>query len=131
MMMAGLEGGIGIWKGLGPAHAIANACGDQGLHHGMLVTIALPACLQPFEAGLGEKAQRLKTAMHIGPQDGIAEAIADLNQRVGVPASLTALGYSAVSLDEIARDAASSWFNAKSPYRPAKAEFLSILQKVV
>jgi 4-hydroxybutyrate dehydrogenase len=130
MMMAGLEGGIAIWKGLGPAHAIANACGDQGLHHGMLVTIALPACLKPFEAGLGEKARRLKVAMHIAPEDSIADAISDLNRRVGVPASLTALGYSAATLDEIASDAAGSWFNAKSPYRPSKAEFLTILQRI-
>lgn len=42
---ATLMSGVANHKGLGPVHAIALSCGDQGLHHGVLVAAALPSAL--------------------------------------------------------------------------------------
>jgi len=130
MLMAGLEGGMSIFKGLGPAHAIANACGDRGLHHGMLVTIALPATLRLLESRIEGKMRRLRAAIKLAPDHRVSDTVVELNRRVGVPASLRALGFHATDLEEVASDAANSWFNARSPYRPSKSEFASILEEI-
>jgi 4-hydroxybutyrate dehydrogenase len=131
MMMAGLEGGMSIFKGLGPAHAIANACGDRGLHHGMLVTIALPFALRVIEPHVSDKFQRLAAAMQIGTGHRVADAVAELNQRVGLPSTFRALGYRDCDLDDVAADATNSWFNASSPYRPNPSEYSSMIRGVL
>ena len=51
MMMASMEAML-VNKGLGPGHALANTFGDQGLHHGTLVTLALPAVLRCLDPGV-------------------------------------------------------------------------------
>ena len=63
MMMAALEGGISIHMGLGPAHAIANASGDQGLHHGMMVTIAMPTVMRLMENHVPEPMRAVAEAL--------------------------------------------------------------------
>ena len=42
LMAAAFAGGAAIHKGLGPAHAIAFVCGEQDVHHGTLIGVALP-----------------------------------------------------------------------------------------
>jgi alcohol dehydrogenase class IV len=49
MMTGAFVSGVAIQKGLGPAHAIANSCGDQGIHHGKLSAIGLLASLKFLE----------------------------------------------------------------------------------
>ena len=127
VMMAALQGGISIYKGLGPAHAISNTCGDRGLHHGVLTTLALPGVLRVLEPHAGEKMRALATAMGCGPDGSAADAIEGLNERLGLPRTIAALGYGDADLEEISSDAANSFFNLPSPYRPTRDEFRTIL----
>ena len=52
MQMAALQGGMAIYRGLGPVHALANTFGDADLHHGMLVTVSAPAVVRFYEGRL-------------------------------------------------------------------------------
>jgi 4-hydroxybutyrate dehydrogenase len=61
MMMAALQAMM-CGKGLGPVHALANTFGDQGLHHGALVAIAMPTVLRHYEARYPEKTKQLAGA---------------------------------------------------------------------
>jgi alcohol dehydrogenase class IV len=127
VMMAAVQGGLSIYKGLGPAHAIANTCGDRGLHHGMLSVLAMPPVLRLFEARGNEKIQALSQAMGCKPGKSAADMVQELNGKVGIPPSIAALGYGEADLDELASDAANSFFNAPSPYRPTFDEYRDIL----
>lgn len=132
MMMAALEGGMALsCKGAGPAHAIANAFGDRGLHHGAMVTIALPAVLRLLERHAPEKMRLLAQAMQAPPGRSAADMIEALNARVGLPKSLRSLGYPEGDLIELADDAAKSQFNARAAYRPTAAEFKTVMQEVL
>ena len=131
MMMAALQGGMSIYMGLGPAHALANTFGDQGLHHGALVTLSLPTVLRLLERHVPEKLLRVAEAMALAPGRTAADAIEAMNERVGLPANLRALGYPDADHDEMAADAARSFFNAASPYHPTPAEYKAMIRTIM
>jgi len=131
MMVAALEGGMAIHMGLGPVHAIANASGDQGLHHGMMVTIAMPAVLRLMDKHVPEKTAMLATTFGAKSGQSAADIVEAMNERLGIPPTLRALGYKGGDLDDMAQDCAKSHFLGRSPYRPSAAEFKTMLATVL
>lgn len=131
MMVAALEGGMAIQMGLGPVHAIANATGDQGLHHGMMVTIAMPTVMRLMEKHVPDAMQVLAQTLGAKPGQSAADVVEALNERVGLPSTLRDLGYRDGDLDDMAKDAAKSHFLGASPYRPSAAEFKTMLGTII
>jgi alcohol dehydrogenase class IV len=131
LMLAALEGGMAIHMGLGAGHAIANTTGDQGLHHGMLVTIAMPTVLRVLEKHVPEKTEILAQTLGARPGQSAADVVEAMNALVGLPASLRALGYRGGDIDDMAEDCAKSRFLDRSPYRPSFAEFKTMLATVI
>lgn len=131
MMMAALEGGITIPKGLGPAHALGNTFGDRGFHHGTLVTLALPTVLRLMEKHVPEKMNLLAVTMGLSSGHEVPGRIKAFNARLGLPVSLRELDYPQGDVDEMAADAANSFFNALSPYRPTAAEYKVMIQEIM
>ncbi|MGH7089110.1 MAG: iron-containing alcohol dehydrogenase [Stellaceae bacterium] len=129
MMMAALQAMM-CQKGLGPVHALANTLGDQGLHHGTMVSIAMPAVLDGYERRYPEKAKTLGEALRVGSGTP-AQAVAAMNERLGIPASIRKLGYKGGDLAEMAQDAHKSFFNITAPYHPSVEEYRALLQKVL
>jgi len=130
MMMAATEAML-VAKGLGAAHALANTFGDQGLHHGTLVTIALPAVLRRLDDHVGERMQHLAQAMMLEPGRHPAAGVADLNERLGIPANLRRYGYKLSNLDEAAEDAHKSFFNHTAPHHPTRDEYRSMIEELL
>lgn len=131
VMMAALEGGMSISKGLGPAHALANTFGDRGFHHGTLVAMALPGVLHIIEKYASNRMDQLAKAMALNSSQAVPYAIKTLVARLGLPTSLRELGYPNRDLDEMADDAANSHVNAMSPYHPTPAEYKAIIQDIM
>jgi alcohol dehydrogenase class IV len=131
MMMAALEGGICISKGLGPAHALGNTFGDRGFRHGILVTVALPSVLCIIEKYATDKMDRLAKAMGLNSREGVPNAIKAFNARLGLPTSLRKIGYPDGDRDEMADNAANSFFNDRSPRPPTSAEYKALIQEIM
>ncbi|KPK25327.1 MAG: hypothetical protein AMK69_14610 [Nitrospira bacterium SG8_3] len=132
MMMAALEGGIGIHKGLGSAHAIANTFGDQGYNHGILVTIALPGVLRFLEDHVGDRMTTLaKKAFGLQTGDQIAPAVEKLNRRIGLPLSLKDLGYQVGDLDRAAVLCVKSIFNGTAPLVTTHDQYKMIISNIM
>jgi 4-hydroxybutyrate dehydrogenase len=131
MMMAALEGGMSISKGLGPAHALGNTFGDRGFRHGILVTMALPSVLLMIERYATDKMDQLAEATGCHSREEVAGRIKALNARLGLPASLHEIGYPDGDRDEMADDAAKSFFNAWSPHPPTRAEYKALIQEMM
>ena len=127
-MAAAFAGGAAIHKGLGPAHAVALTCGDQDLHHGVLVAAVLPATIGLVAAHVPAKAARIAAALGLrGPGD-LAEALASLIKTLGLPSSLQATGYRARrSVDALVEAILASPFNRTSAYVPTRDEYRSIV----
>ena len=75
MMIAAFEGGVAISKGLGPAHAIAISCGDQGLHHGMLSAIGVLASLPLLERQIRDRVRPVADAMGLEVGQSTADGV--------------------------------------------------------
>lgn len=100
MQCASLHGAMAFQKGLGAVHSLSHALGglNPRLHHGTLNAIFLPAVIR-FNAEADSvrrerRIERLAEAMGLQQRDAdaVADAIAALNARLGLPAGLAALG---------------------------------------
>ncbi|MBD3769264.1 MAG: iron-containing alcohol dehydrogenase [Rhodobacterales bacterium] len=97
MMMASYEGALAFVKGLGGVHALSHAAGrlhDKKLHHGTLNAVFLPHILRFHEGAADAKYARLRQAMGLKEGADLADAIAKLNEDLGIPATLKPLGLS-------------------------------------
>lgn len=98
MMMASYEGALAFTKGLGSVHALSHAAGrlkEKKLHHGTLNAIFLPHLLRFNEGAAPEKYERLKFAMGLAQNADLGDAIAKLNEDIGIPSTLSAIGVEA------------------------------------
>lgn len=97
MMMASFEGALAFVKGLGAVHGLSHALGrisELKLHHGTLNAVILPHSLTMIGAAAEDKFARIRRAIGLAPNADLPQAITDLNARVGLPQSLSAMGVS-------------------------------------
>jgi alcohol dehydrogenase class IV len=103
MMSASMQGAMAFQKGLGCVHSLSHSLGGANpkLHHGTLNAIFLPAVVK-FNASAPQivnerRMERMAHAMRLpespsSPADAVADAIRGLNERLGLPSGLAALG---------------------------------------
>ena len=100
MMSASVEGAMAFQKGLGAVHSLSHSLGGANprLHHGTLNAMFLPAVLR-FNASAETVARehrldRMARAMGLGEGGGgdVADAVRDMNARLGLPSGLAAMG---------------------------------------
>lgn len=130
MMMAAMEAMMPL-KGLGPAHALAGTFSDQGLHHGMMVTISMPAVLRLHERRIPDRVKKMAAAFPLKSGQSPADAVADMNARVGLVSSIRALGFKGGDLDEMAADAHASFFNEHAPYHPGTDDYKALIKEAL
>ena len=130
LMAAAFAGGAAIHKGLGPAHAVALACGDQDVHHGTLIGIVLPHTTRLLARNLPGKGDKLARAMGLAAGADIAEALAALIRSLDLPARLDAIGYHPRDADAIVGAMEASPFNRTSPYVPTASEYRAIAAEI-
>ncbi len=131
LMAAAYQGGVAIHKGLGPAHAIALACGDQHVHHGTIIAVVLPRTTRLLARHLPAKAERLRHALRLPLDADLGQALESLIASVGLPASLTAAGYQPGPMEPLLAMTVGSHFNRSSPYVPSADEYRGILEEAL
>ncbi|MCZ6763972.1 MAG: iron-containing alcohol dehydrogenase, partial [Alphaproteobacteria bacterium] len=131
MLMAALEGGMAIYKRLGPVHTLAHLFGDSPLHHGAMVALAMPAVIRFYEGHVDERLDKVAAAMGVASGAKLGQAVADLNGRVGLPAGVRELGYRVNDLDAISAEAAKGAFDATAPRKPTRAQYRVIIEEVL
>ncbi len=98
MMMASYEGALAFVKGLGGVHALSHAAGRLGekkLHHGTLNAVFLPHILRFHQGAADAKYVRLRQVMGLKAKADLGDAIQDLNDAIGIPKTLRAMGLEA------------------------------------
>lgn len=124
MMMAATEGAMAFVKGLGAVHAMSHSAGRLGglsLHHGTLNAVLLPHALRFNESAAHSAYSRIRKAMGLAPDADIAAAIEKLNQQIGLPSTLGALGIGRAHIPELVDHALADIATATNP-RPVSAE---------
>lgn len=95
MMMASTEGAMAFTKGLGAVHSLSHAAGaipGLHLHHGTLNAVFLPAVLRFNADYAARNLARVGDAMGLPAGADVADAIVEINGRLGLPAGLAAMG---------------------------------------
>ena len=128
MMMAALEGGMVLQKGLGGAHAMANPLGEAGHHHGTLIGILLPHILRFNRSAAPEAMSAVAGAMGVDGPDDVADAVASLVTDIGLPNNLGSLGVTAAELPAVAQKAETDHLSATNPRKATAEDYLALLQ---
>lgn len=123
MMMAAMEGAMAFQKGLGAVHAMSHPLGalpGRPLHHGTLNAVILPTVLAFNADHVGTKYAQIREIVGLPAGADLSDWIRGLNQRLGLPKSLGAMGVTTADIAKLAPQAEKDHTNATNA-RPAKA----------
>jgi 4-hydroxybutyrate dehydrogenase len=118
MMMASTEGALSFIKGLGAVHAMSHAAGrlkELRLHHGTLNAVCLPHVLRYNADHVGNKYDRIRKAIGLAPRTDLADYIAELNSRIGLPGSLGEMGVTRDMMPGLVENAVGDLANFTNP----------------
>ena len=137
MMSASMQGALAFQKGLGCVHSLSHSLGgvNPRLHHGTLNALFLPAVVR-FNAAAPsiqneQRLQRMALAMGLGACDAGGDAIADairaMNDRLGLPAGLGALGLTADLFERVIDGAMADHCHKTNPRIATRDDYREIL----
>ncbi|MBS0447566.1 MAG: iron-containing alcohol dehydrogenase [Proteobacteria bacterium] len=98
MMSASVQGALAFQKGLGCVHSLSHSLGGQNpkLHHGTLNAVFLPAVIrynsEAESVRKDRRIERMARAMGLASAADVAPAIHAMNERLGLPEGLAAMG---------------------------------------
>ena len=126
MMMASTEGAMAFSKGLGAVHSMSHAVGaDQELrlHHGTLNGVILPTILRFNKDHVGDKYARISRAMGKDESTDLAEEIEKLNEKIGLPNGLAAMGVTEDMIPNLVAHSMTDPSNMTTPRLPSQDEW--------
>jgi len=137
MMSASMQGAMAFQKGLGCVHSLSHSLGgvDPRLHHGTLNAMFLPAVIE-FNAVAEsiqkeQRLQRMAQVMGLSSGSDIAQAIMDMNARLGLPKGLAAMGVQAAQFDKIITGAMADHCHKTGPRLATEEDYLHMLMQAM
>lgn len=138
MMSASMQGAMAFQKGLGCVHSLSHSLGGANprLHHGTLNAMFLPAVVR-FNAEADsirreQRLQRMAQAIGIGSCDSkgteLAEALRDINARLGLPSGLAAMGVTRDLFDKVIDGAMADHCHKTNPRIATREEYRDMLE---
>ena len=100
------------------------------LHHGTLNALILPAVLRFNREHCKEKLQTLELCMGIHSEIRLEDYITNLNQRLGLPTSLSAMGFTRDMLPKMIEGALNDHSTATNPRPLVKEDFVFLFDQV-
>lgn len=135
MMSASMQGAMAFQKGLGCVHSLSHTLGgiDPRLHHGTLNAVFLPAVVAFNSAApsvqQGNKLARLAQAMGLADAAGIPAAIVGMNQRLGLPSGLRAMGVGEDQFERVIDGALLDHCHKTNPREASRDDYLAMLRQ--
>jgi 4-hydroxybutyrate dehydrogenase len=137
MMSASMQGAMAFQKGLGCVHSLSHSLGgvNPKLHHGTLNAMFLPAVVR-FNAAAesmqhDRRLARMAHAMGLGSCDArgteVAEAVRDMNARLGLPSGLRAMGVNEELFERIIDGAMADHCHKTNPRIATREEYRAML----
>jgi alcohol dehydrogenase class IV len=137
MMSTSMQGAMAFQKGLGAVHSLSHSLGgvNPRLHHGTLNAMFLPAVIR-FNAAAPSMArehrlQRMAQAIGLPGCDSrgteLAEAVRELNARLGLPTGLAAMGVGPDLFDRVIVGALADHCHKTNPRLASPEDYREIL----
>jgi alcohol dehydrogenase class IV len=141
MMSASMQGAMAFQKGLGCVHSLSHSLGgvNPRLHHGTLNAMFLPAVIrfnaQAESVQRDKRMQRMAYAMGLGDiqgadhaADAVAQAIVQMNARLGLPKGLADMGVERAWFDKIIEGALADHCHKTNPRLASHADYVAMLE---
>ena len=133
MMSASMQGAMAFQKGLGCVHSLSHSLGGVSphLHHGTLNAMFLPAVIA-FNATSDSvqrerRLERMAQAMGLAGAHQLGDAIKDMNQRLGLPSGLAAMGVQTQQFERITTGALADHCHATNPRIASASDYHAML----
>jgi alcohol dehydrogenase class IV len=138
MMSASMQGAMAFQKGLGCVHSLSHSLGGANpkLHHGTLNAMFLPAVVK-FNAAadsmkkdrrLARMAQAMGLARSDDSGDAVAEAIREMNARLGLPSGLAELGVTGAMVERIVDGAMADHCHKTNPRIATRDDYVAMIE---
>jgi 4-hydroxybutyrate dehydrogenase len=138
MMSASMQGAMAFQKGLGCVHSLSHSLGgvNPKLHHGTLNAVFLPAVIR-FNAAAEsmqreQRLQRMAQAMGLPSCDAkgseLADAIREINARLGLPSGLAAMGVSPDLFERVIDGALADHCHKTNPRIATRDDYRQMLE---
>jgi alcohol dehydrogenase class IV len=131
MLAASQMGSTAFQKGLGAIHALSHPIGAAyDTHHGLTNAVVMPYVLAFNRPAIGAKAAHIARVLDLARPgfDGLFDFVLELRHRLGIPASIAALGVPAADLDRLADRAVVDPTAAGNPVPAGVPEMRRMLQ---
>jgi len=134
MMSTSAQGALAFQKGLGCVHSLSHSLGgvDPKLHHGTLNAMFLPAVVRfnaSAESMIKERRlARMAQAMELANGDEVPDAIRAMNQRLGLPTGLAAMGVQREWFDRIIEGALADHCHKTNPRIASAQDYREMLE---
>ena len=139
MMSASVQGALAFQKGLGCVHSLSHSLGgvNPKLHHGTLNAMFLPAVIR-FNASAesmvkDQRLRRMAGAMGLASSgndaDSVADAVRAMNQRLGLPSGLAAMGVQPEWFERIIEGALADHCHKTNPRIATADEYRAMLNE--
>ncbi|MFC2176341.1 iron-containing alcohol dehydrogenase [Bacteroidota bacterium] len=134
MMLASLMGAVAFQKGLGVVHSLAHPLSQMlDTHHGLANAVNLPYGMKFNLEGFESRFEDMATALGMYNANGIQliDELFKLNERLGLPTSLSAIDVKEEHLDPLADLAFADFCHPNNPKPVSRADFRNIYQKAL
>lgn len=130
MMSASMQGAMAFQKGLGAVHSLSHALGALPVrpHHGTLNALLLPEVVKFNEGAVAEKVQEIAEVFGTSGGGGLADALRELNRRIGLPSGLGAMGITADAFPGVIANALKDHCHATNPRQASAEDYRRILE---
>ena len=135
LMSASMQGAMAFQKGLGCVHSLSHSLGgvDPRLHHGTLNAMFLPAVVR-FNSSVQSvqtenRLLRMAHAMGLAQGSDVADAITEMNARLGLPAGLSSMGVAPNAFDKIISGALADHCHKTNPRLASSADYTELLEQ--
>lgn len=137
MMSASMQGAMAFQKGLGCVHSLSHSLGgvNPRLHHGTLNAVFLPAVIR-FNAETESmkkenRLQRMAHAMGLSSGGDVAEAVTEMNARLGLPTGLAAMGVTPDLFDKVIEGAMADHCHKTNPRLATVEDYRAMLHSAL
>ncbi|HXB43353.1 MAG TPA: iron-containing alcohol dehydrogenase [Puia sp.] len=126
MMIASLMGAVAFQKGLGVVHSLAHPLSSLlDTHHGLANAVNLPYGMQFNISGFEDRFRIIARTMELQNEtgEGVVDRLVELNQQIGMPIKLSAIGVKPEHMETLAELAFADFCHPNNPKPVSRADF--------